>query len=341
MRTKFGQYFFIIIFLFGLSSQAHALTKQEIDGSEAMKNFIRTMVKNSNYSEEDVIYYLKHSEISSDILKKISKPYETKPWNEYRKFFLTQDRIEKGVALWEDYPTLFEDIHEHYGVPTPIVISIMGVETFYGKILGHYRVLDALTTLAFYYPPRGAFFTDELKNYLLLCQQLEIDPTKIRGSYAGAIGLPQFMPSSYRRYAIDYNGNGEINLIESHPDALASIANYLKEKGWHAHEPIALPVYFKDADSEKILALLKENQAYSPAKWHEKGLLWKQKQVKDLPARLIALTSNDEKEYWLVFNNFDVILRYNKSPQYAMAVYLLSKKIATMHAANQQNATLI
>jgi membrane-bound lytic murein transglycosylase B len=208
-------------------------------------------------------------------------------------------------------------------VPQEIILGIIGVETMYGRNAGRYLALDALTTLAFVYPRREEFFRDELEHFLLLAREQGFDLLGIQASYAGALGIPQFMPSSYRRYAIDFNGNGKIDIMNEPEDAIGSVANYLKQFGWRNGEPVALLSKVQD---EKRLGTVGDARPYIA--WHDVGVTPVKKHDSELPpAWLLDFTVESGKEYWLVFNNFNVIMRYNNSNFYAMSVYQLAEAI--------------
>ena len=319
---------FFLIFTF----KADALSSHQIEHTKKIQNFIQTMVNTYNFKESFIIKVLKKAEINADILSKIFKPYEQKPWEEYQKYFLNEARINKGVNLWYEKYFFLKNIEKIYGVPSSIILAIWGIETFYGQKTGSFRVLDALTTLAFYYPPREKYFLSELENYLLLCRELNLEPNEIYGSYAGAIGQPQFMPSSYRQYGIndENESNRKVDLIHNDKDTLESIANYLNKHGWEKNRPIALQIHLdkKDFSDHKLKDLNEyENETKTIKQWRKLGLFIKSNIKDDDNAQLLFFKNTQQKDYWLVFHNFNVIKTYNTSQSYAMAVYLLSQKL--------------
>jgi len=217
-------------------------------------------------------------------------------------------------------------------VDEDVIVSIIGVETFYGRITGGYRTLDALVTLGFYYPDnlssdRSPFFTSELMHYLELANEEGLPADQITGSYAGAMGMGQFMPSSYREYAVDFDGDGSRDLWRSTADVVGSVANYLHRHGWQPGQPVTRRAWAaKDAAFEEV-SRRKFKPTLTVAEWKEKGFISSKELSPDLPAAVIKLKEENRSRYWLTFQNFYVITRYNRSPKYAMAVYELSQEI--------------
>jgi membrane-bound lytic murein transglycosylase B len=285
--------------------------------------FIDEMVTKNQFKREEMQLVFKRAEYRSDVIDSITKPAILKPWVEYRPYFVNQQRIDGGVQFAKKYSAALKRAEQKYGVPQEIIIGILGVETIYGRNTGHYLALDSLTTLAFDYPRRAEFFRAELEQYLLLAREQGFDLLGIQSSYAGALGIPQFMPSSYRRYAVDHNGNGRIDLINEPEDAIGSVANYLKQYGWQRDEPVALQSKVQD---EKRLGTVGDVRPYIA--WLDAGVAPLKKPEGDMPpAWLLDFTVESGKEYWLVFNNFNVIMRYNNSNYYAMTVYQLADAI--------------
>ena len=198
-----------------------------------VKSFIKEMVDEYQFDKHYLTQLFNQTKIRNSILKAIARPSEQKPWYQYRRIFITDKRIQGGVDFWHQYAEPLKKAQEHYGVPTEIIIAIIGVETIYGSYTGNYKVLDALTTLSFHYPQRADFFREELKAFLLLTREEHLDPLKLKGSYAGAIGIGQFMPSSYRTYAVDFNHDGQRNLWSDVTDVIGSVAHYLEQHDWH------------------------------------------------------------------------------------------------------------
>jgi membrane-bound lytic murein transglycosylase B len=266
--------------------------------------------------------------VKQSIIDAMTRPAESKPWSAYRPIFLNPERIDEGVVFYRQHHALLDQIGRQYGVPPQYIVAIIGVETNYGSNTGSYRVLDALVTLAFHYPPRAKYFRGELKTLLELpANKLPGAIPDIYGSYAGAQGLAQFMPSSIRDFAVDADGDGHINLMASLPDAFASIANYFRAHGWQAGEPVAVqadpsataapPPAYENVMPDKPLESFTA-AGYPPTAGEDPSL----------PANLLTLDGANGTEYWLTFQNFYVITRYNRSPMYAMAVMQLADAIA-------------
>lgn len=260
------------------------------------------------------------------ILDAMAKPYEAKPWHAYRKLFLTEKRIKGGREFMSLYAAALAQARSRYGVPPEMITAIIGIESAYGVKPGKYRVIDSLSTLAFDYPRRASFFRGELEQFLLLCREEGMDYLSPLGSYAGAMGMPQFMPSSYRKLAADGDGDGRRDIWSNPADAIASVANYFARNGWRGGEPIAVPARvsgdaYRDAVSTK-------NPKATRTLSQLAGLgVTPAEPVTGAPkAGLLQLAGEDGPEYWITFHNFTVIMRYNHSPLYAMAAYELTRE---------------
>lgn len=270
------------------------------------------------------------------ILDAISRPAEAKPWSAYRPIFMTQRRIDDGIAFYQAHRALLEQIGRKYGVAPQYIVAIIGVETNYGRIGGNYSVLDALVTLGLYYPPRAKFFREQLKVLLELPSNHLAGPLDtLKGSYAGAQGWGQFMPSSIRDFAVDEDGDGRIDLRDSLPDIFASVANYFAKHGWVTGGPVA-------ARAQPDAAARKLEVSDSKPRWTLEQLeAWGYAPLRTLnPGEMSTLQTLDGPtgpEYWFTFQNFYVITRYNRSPLYAMAVNQLAEAIA--RGAGQADAT--
>lgn len=295
-----------------------------LDEHPKAHQFIQQMAKTHGFEVAYLTEVLNDARIKQNILKAIQRPAEAKPWYQYRKIFLTERRIDDGVKFWQRHREILDQVQQSYGVSPEIVVAILGVETLYGARTGSFRVLDALSTLAFGYPKRADFFRSELEQFLLLSREEDLDPRVPEGSYAGAMGWPQFMPSSYRHYAADFDGDGKRDIWNNPGDVIASVANYFSRHGWKKGQPIALrlpesatPFADKTLKAKYTLGELQANGLSSLPKEHEPSL----------KVNVISLEGENSPENWLGFENFYVITRYNHSPLYAMAVYQLSKEI--------------
>jgi len=284
--------------------------------------FIDEMVVKHQFKHDELVEIFNNAQHRPKIIEAISRPSTIKPWLEYRAAFVNKKRVQLGLEFWDKYQHTLRRAEKKFGVPQEIIIAIIGVETIYGKNAGNFRVIDALTTLAFDYPRRAEFFRSELEQYLLLAREQHFDLLEIRSSYAGALGVPQFMPSSYRKYAIDFNGNQTIDLLREDRDAIGSVANYMQAYGWKSGEAVALRVR-----SEIEFCPSETKSARSLADWSASGIFTEEKLASDTPARLLDFTVTDGKEFWLGLNNFEVITRYNNSDFYAMTVFQLAEEL--------------
>lgn len=303
-----------------------------IKDTESVHAFIEQMVNKHQFDESELDDLFDTVEIKQDILKKITSPSESLPWYKYRKIFLTDARIDAGVQFWKDNAAALAAAEQKYGVPPEIIVAIIGVETQFGKNTGNHRVIDALSTLAFAYPPRSKFFLSELENFLLLCRDEHINPADPLGSYAGAMGLPQFMPSSFRTYAVDFNNDKRSDIWHDNSDAIASVANYFAQHHWQTGKAIAVPVTTKYGNYEPVLKNdLKPD--LSIAELESLNLIISRQLPFDSKVKLLSFEQPQGKELWAALDNFYVITRYNRSPLYAMAVYQLSLSILNKKGA--------
>jgi membrane-bound lytic murein transglycosylase B len=297
--------------------------------------FIRKMVTQHHFNKNQLAALLKTAQFQPQIIESMNKPYEKKTWDVYKALFLTPERLQAGVDFWQANQASLERAQREYGVPADIIVAIIGVETLYGKHQGNYRVLDALSTLAFYYPQRSEFFTKELGEFLLLCREHGVSPTLYSGSYAGAMGKPQFMPSSYRFYAVNFAGNKRPDLMNDDRDAIGSVANYFHRHGWKLGHDVVQPANVHGR-RYKTIATNTRAPEYAYQQLIASGVR-PVSAVEHHPSRagLIELTTPSGPEYWLAHPNFYVITRYNTSPQYAMVVYLFAEQLrhqwAMMH----------
>ena len=293
--------------------------------------FVKKAVSEHGLQETDVRKLLAGAEYQQSIVDAISRPAEGKPWYEYKKIFLTDTRVSQGVEFWTEHAGLIAEAAEKFGVDEEIIVAIIGVETSYGRNTGGYRTVDALVTLGFYYPQnlssdRSGFFSSELLNYIQLAREEGLPASEITGSYAGAMGMGQFMPSSYREYAVDFDGDGKRDLWRSTSDVVGSVANYLHRHGWQPGKPVTRRAR---ASQNAAFDMIKRDlkPTLTVTEWAEKGFTSSSELQPDLPAAVLKLVEKDRNTYWLTFKNFWVITRYNRSPRYAMAVYDLSQMI--------------
>ena len=312
----------------GLGMVLAACAQERGHGENAQaKAFVDRMVEEHNFNREELMALMNEAKVKESILKSIKRPAEkAKPWHEYRKIFVTSTRISGGVEFWDKNAEALKAAEEKYGVPPELIVAIIGVETRYGGNMGKYRVIDALSTLAFNYPRRSQFFTKELENYLLLTRDQNMDPTSLKGSYAGAMGFGQFMPSSYRHYAVDFNGDGRVDIWTDTEDAIGSVANYFVEHGWQPGKPIAVITNpLPNADMTVVNDDLKPR--WTVGQLADKGFPTTAQVTRDMPANVFSLDTDTGMQYWIGLENFYVITRYNHSRLYAMAVYELGQEI--------------
>lgn len=323
---------FVFIALLCTVSSAKAADAHFINRT-AVQKFIVMMQKKHGFSPNELKKALSEAEIQPQVIASMTKPYEKKTWDLYKNIFLTEERIQEGLAFYKANQALLQKAEQTYGVPASIIVAIIGVETLYGKRQGTYRVLDALTTLAFDYPPRAPFFTNELTEFFILCREHHIAPTEYYGSYAGAMGIPQFMPSSYRRFAADFRGQAKKDLMHDNEAVIASIANYLQKHGWSKNQPVAVEATITGTGYKRLDSQLKK-AVYSPRQLH-KAQVKPMHPLNQEPSKagLIELNLKQGYEYWIGYPNFYVITRYNSSPQYALAVYLLSQEFEKQRKA--------
>ena len=290
--------------------------------------FVERMVSEHGFDRADVQNLMREAERKQSILDAISRPAErVLTWGEYRSRFLTQGRIKQGRAFIKENRDTLERAAQDFGVPVEIIAAIIGVETNYGRNKGRYRVLDSLATLGFDYPRRSKFFSKQLEQYLLLVKEQKFDPTAVKGSYAGAMGYGQFIPSSYRHYAIDYDGDGVADIVNNPVDAIGSVANYFKSHGWRPGEMVTVKATVSGA-YDQSLADKKLKPKRTLADLQRGGYRVDAALNTDQPATAMDLQGNSGMEHWLGLYNFYVITRYNHSRLYGMAVFQLSQALA-------------
>lgn len=310
---------------------APAPLPQPMTGQITVQGFIDEMVAKHGFVRTDLVALFDKVEPRERIIQLMTTPAEGKPWYKYRPIFVNAARIDGGVQFWRDNNAALTRAEQQYGVPAEIIIAIIGVETRYGGNMGGFPVIDALATLAFDYPPRAAYFRSELEQFLLLTREEQLDPLAPKGSYAGAMGEAQFMPSSYRKYSVDFDGDGRRDLWHSTSDAIGSIGHYLSGYGWQRAQAIATPAQVTGDGYQRVLDLKPVKPSHTIAELQALGVRPTTPVDKDQLASLLRFETETGEEHWLGLDNFYVITRYNHSHRYAMAVYQLSQEILARH----------
>ncbi len=299
------------------------------------------MVKVHGFDKARLVSLFGKVERVDEVVRLVAAPAVSKPknWRAYRALFVNRVRVEKGVRYWDRYRNALSRASRKYAVPPEIIIAIIGVETLYGRHTGTFRVMDALSTLAFDYPEapnrksRMMYFRSELENALVFAKRSGIDPMSLYGSYAGAIGLPQFMPGSIMKYGIDFDGDGRVDLMHSPVDAIGSVANFLAMHGWQADEGLVFPARI-DSGKKDWHAFEGNSAAKFSLKDLESAGVFPDASVPDSLFGLVDLENgNKPTEYWLGTGNFFAITKYNRSYYYAMSVVDLSREVRKAHAS--------
>jgi membrane-bound lytic murein transglycosylase B len=298
------------------------LTRPEI------RHFAAEIAKRDAVTRRGILKLLAKAQPQPKIIEMMNRPAErVLEWWEYRQIFVTEKRVSEGVQFWLEHRASLERVAAERGVPPEYLVAILGCETFYGRNTGRDRVLDALATLAFDYPPRAEYFRGELEQFILLTREEHIDPLTVKGSYSGAMGAPQFMPSAYRHYAIDASNNHRRDLWNDWDDVLASIANYLRENGWEPNAPVILEARLDPEPSFHLEGRSLDLNTTLDA-LNAQGVRVDAELPGSTPAVLVSAEEKDGPAYRVGFNNFHVITRYNRSARYAMAVNDLARSIA-------------
>jgi membrane-bound lytic murein transglycosylase B len=290
--------------------------------------FVQEMVAKHALDAGALRRLLRKAQSRHSIIRAMSAPGTARPWYEYRSRIVETTRIDNGVRFWLENAVALERAAGEFGVPEELIVATIGVETLYGRIMGSFRVLDALATLAFEYPPRAEFFRGELEEYLLLLREARMDPMNVRGSYAGAIGIPQFLPSSYRKYAVDFDGDGRRDLVGSTADAIGSVANYYRAFGWRAGAPVGRPAEPGEAELGALLtAGIKPHTKVADLRARGVQVQGAVEAEADAEVTLFYLQNEAGPQLMAGLENFYVITRYNRSINYAMAVWELATAI--------------
>ena len=333
---------FIILFIIGniLLNVAYAGTERWIANNFAIRpevqSFITNMQNKHNFDKEQLELLFTQYNTNQEVLKKISNPSEKLSWGKYKKLLMSNSRISQGKTFLINYKDILLKAEQQFGVPKEMIVAILGVESFYGKVSGNIPVIESLATLSFDYPPREKFFKQELEHFLLLTKEERLDPKNIMGSYAGAMSPAQFISSSYRAYAIDFENIGTKDL-NNMPNAIGSVANYFYKHGWQGKQPIARAA--KIVTNNNYVEYIDRDLA-SPKPKHSLqqlkniGIESSAYKFNDLTKQAILMefiNEGNKKEYWLGFNNFCVITKYNHSVNYAMAVYHLALELGLIY----------
>tara|TARA_R110000868_G_scaffold51224_8_gene162728 strand:+ start:11533 stop:12522 length:990 start_codon:yes stop_codon:yes gene_type:complete len=318
----------------GVCGMVQPVLAGDYQQSPQVTEFVGEMTRDYGFAGEQLVGMFAEVERKQAILDAISRPAEkVKQWKDYRPIFITDARINKGVEFWKQHEATLARAEAEYGVSAQVIVAIIGVETSYGGNTGSYRVMDALSTLAFDYPPRAPFFRKELREFLLLTREEQVEPLSLKGSYAGAMGLPQFMPSSFRAYAVDFDGDGHINIWTNPVDAIGSVASYFKRHGWQPGQPVVSAATVTGAQAEQGLTVgldpVKTAAELRALGWASANPL-----ADELPVTAFRLEGAEGAEHWLGLPNFFVITRYNRSVMYAMAVNQLAELLVEERGKN-------
>jgi len=297
--------------------------------SPEVRKFIGHMARTHGFDARALRTLFAGAQPNRDVLRAIAAPVTSRPWYQFKPLCVDDMQVTEGVQFWHDNAALLERARHDFGVPEDIVIAVIAIESRFGRYAGGYRVIDSLYTLAFVWPNRTAYFRGELEQFLVLTREQGWDAGSVQGSFAGALGWPQFMPSSYRRFALDYSGDGRVDLWNDVADIVGSVANYLQQFGWRDGQPIATRAQLDGVDPKALLQIGLKQQLLS--EWQQRGVTSAEDMGQALPASLFALELADGPEYWLGFDNFHALLRYNPSRNYAMAVHQLAQEIRTQH----------
>ncbi len=303
--------------------------------SEDARAFVRELAERHGFDPVAVAQTLDRAQHEPRVIRLISPPRRAgvRSWQKYRARFLDRVRIERGVDFWDENQADLERASSQYGVPIEIIVAIIGVETVYGRHTGNFETLSALATLAFDYPPRAELFRRELEALFLLAREQGRDPASYSGSYAGALGYPQFLPSSVRSYAVDFDADGHIDFDAGPTDAIGSVANYLHAHGWQSGAPVAERARFTGVIDPTALVAAGIEPALEPASLTEAGVISASGEPAAATATLVDLeTPGSTTEYWLGYHNFYVITRYNRSSFYAMSVFELAEAVRQRRA---------
>jgi membrane-bound lytic murein transglycosylase B len=298
--------------------------------------FIQKMVQQYHFDADELTALFNTIQKRPEVLTKIQRPFEERTlWFNYKEHFVTEKRVQDGIRFWQQHEEALSRAEKIYGIPVPVIVAIIGVESNYGEYLGEFKVLDALANIAFHYEKRSDFFKKQLVEFLLLCSEKKMNPTVPLGSYAGAIGQPQFMPSTFRKYAVDFNSSGQIDLTHDAEDVIGSIAKFLKDHGWEKNGEIAIAAKKDQSYPESLPTNVLEEQ-FAITQLIKDGLSPLVKAKEQTQFGVIKLMEREGPKYWLGLHNMYVLTKYNTHIQYGMAVYELSQEISKQRLKHQQ-----
>ncbi|GEC95066.1 hypothetical protein ZRA01_11390 [Zoogloea ramigera] len=336
MKTAISRPLRALTLLAGFAAAATGHASERYADRPETQQFIEEMQQRHGFDKDALTYIFRRAEYLPSVIKYISPPKDpgVRSWQRYRSRFIEPVRIKAGVAFWDRHADTIRTASEKYGVPEEIIVGIIGVETIYGRNTGNFQAVSALATLAFDYPRRAELFRGELESLLLMAREQHRDPLDYQGSYAGALGLPQFLPSSVRNYAVDFDGDGQIDLLGSPKDAIGSVARYMQMHGWEAGGPVAVRASL-DSDTNLAPLLAKDiTPAFDSATLASHGVRAMSSAEGAGKAAFVELvTPGQDSEYWLGYQNFYVITRYNRSSFYAMSVFQLGEAVKAARAA--------
>lgn len=296
-----------------------------------IESFIEEMVQKHAFDRGFLRKLFRQAQPRPAVIRAISTPGTARPWHEFRAIYMEERRIAAGVEFWRQNAAALSRAHREYGVPEEIVVATLGVETVYGRNTGRFRVLEALGMLAFDYPPRASLFRSELEEFLLLVREAGLEAAAVRGSYAGAMGIPQFLPSSYRKYAVDFDGDGRPDIWRSASDAIGSVANYYRSFGWETGAPVIIEAQVSGDEVENVLAAeFKPHTRITELR--QRGITPLSPVDEEAIAMLVRVEAESGTQYWLGLQDFYVITRYNRSVNYALTVHELAQEIKTRMA---------
>jgi len=315
----------ILLLLSGATTPVHAL---DVSAHPQIEGLIADLSRNNGFDTRQLHQVFARVQLRQNVIEAMQRPYEARPWHEYRQLFLTPESIANGAEFLRRYRTDLARAEQQFGVPAPIIVAILGIETRYGSRTGSIPVMDSLTTLVLQYPRRSKYFMGELRHFLLLTRDESLDPLAIKGSYAGAMGIPQFLASSYRHYAIDFDGDGRRDLINQYPDAIGSVANYLKENRWRRGDPVIAAIDPDPGTALDNYVSTKLRTTTTADKLRRAGIDLGKEITDGARIGLLRLEEQNGSIWRVAFENFYVITRYNQSVNYAMAVVELGDAMA-------------